>query len=66
MNASQDVWTHPQDAAEIRKLRLHIDELRDFIEWLFDNPYDEGIHWISESEAWDLCNKHQKIQFPQQ
>lgn len=57
---SQDVWTHPQDAEEIRKLRAAIESYRDFIGWLFDNPDDEGIHWMSESEAWEMFDKYQE------
>lgn len=57
MKQSQNVWTHPQDAEEIRKLRIRIELLRDFIGWIFDNPDDEGIHWMPESEAWELFEK---------
>lgn len=53
LNRAQDIFSHPQDVEEIRKLKACIEDYRDFIGWLFDNHDDEGIHWMSEGEAWD-------------
>jgi hypothetical protein len=51
--------SNSEDKKEIANLRLQIESYRDFIDWLFDNPDDEGIHWMSESEAWKLFQKWQ-------
>ena len=55
----QDTFTHPEDARQLRLLRAQVEQYRDFIGWIFDNPDDEGIHWMSESEAWELFEKWQ-------
>jgi len=62
---SSDSFTHPEDLMEIRNLRLQIEDYRDFISWIFDNPEDEGIHWMSENEAWDLFRKWENRSTPE-
>jgi hypothetical protein len=59
--SSQDTWTHPEDARQIKLLRLQIENYRDFIGFLFD-PDNDITDWMSESEAWDLFNKNQNPQ----
>lgn len=61
-NPQQDLITHPEDARRIAEMREGIERLRDFIGWIFDNPDDEGIHWMSESEAWELFQKWEEKQ----
>lgn len=56
---SKDSFSNQDDLREIRNLRSQVEDYRDFISWIFDNPEDHGIHWMSESEAWDLFRKWQ-------
>jgi len=64
-NPAQDIMTHPEDARQIRLMREQIETMRDFIGWIFDNPDDEGIHWMSESEAWELFHKWEEKTYPE-
>jgi hypothetical protein len=59
-----DLFTHPEDAREIRQLRAQIENYRDFISWIFGTDMkgginSEGIDWMSEDEAWELFEKWQ-------
>lgn len=56
---NQDSISNSEDKTQIANLRSQVESYRDFIGWLFDNPDDEGIHWMTESEAWTLFENHQ-------
>lgn len=58
----QDLFSHPEDVRQIQNLKYSIERLHDFIAWIFDNPDDEGIHWMSEREAWELFEKWEEKQ----
>lgn len=57
MNDERYEPTNEADRREKEMYRQSIERFRDFIGWIFDNPDDEGIHWMSEGEAWDLFEK---------
>jgi len=54
---NNDSYTDAASRQKINEQFMLIERMRDFIGWLFDNPDDEGIHWMNESEAWELFEK---------
>jgi hypothetical protein len=53
----------PVDQEKIRNQFLIIENYRDFVGWLFDDP--DMIDWMSETEAWDKFREWQDKQAQQ-
>lgn len=52
-----DIFSDPQDKERISEQFNTIENLRDFIEWLFEES--RGIDHLSQTEAWDKFDNWQ-------
>lgn len=64
MGLHYDSYTDAESARKIKNQFLIIERMRDFIGWIFDNPDDEGIHWMTESEAWQQFEAWEDKTYP--